>query len=116
MKSQHFLPQLLTSTSALDKVTRVFQHLVVRQVELIEQEQIRERVGRQGDEQVFIQQQTHGVVREAGGNLRTETPEQVKEAEYQFNALHGTDPGNRGGLQSHPPPGCQSHYTIQSMC
>lgn len=85
MKSQHFLPQLLTSTSALGKVTRVFQHLVVRQVELIEQEQIRERVGRQGDQQVFIQQQTHSVVREADGNLRTETPEQVKEAEYQFN-------------------------------
>lgn len=63
----------------------MFQHLIVRQVELIEQEQIGERVGRQGHEQVFIQQQTHSVVREAGRNLRTESPEQVREGEYQFN-------------------------------
>lgn len=45
----------------------------MRQVELIEQEQTGERVGRQRGQQVFIQKQTSGVVRQADGYLSRQT-------------------------------------------
>lgn len=49
------------------------QYLVVRQVELGEQKQMREGVGRQIAQQVFIEMQMNGEIRETGGYLRTGT-------------------------------------------
>lgn len=43
------------------------------QVELIEQEQTGERVGRQRGQQVFIQKQMSGAVRQADGYLSAQT-------------------------------------------
>ncbi|KAK2833946.1 hypothetical protein Q5P01_017835 [Channa striata] len=49
------------------------QYLVVRQVELSEQKQIRERVSRQKGQQVLIQMETNGEISEAGRYLRRQT-------------------------------------------